>query len=71
MDEVDRVQEYDRHSYFTHHRSVRYAEAGPRSQSLTTKSAHTQRPTWKPKAQKDTTRDEPPAHHTEDEIVQL
>ena len=70
MEEVDRIDDYDRRSYFTH-RSIRYDDAATRSQSLTTKSSRSQRPTWKPRIQKDTKRDEPPTDDQHDDIQEI
>ena len=51
--------------------TLRYDNATTRSQSLTTKSSRSQRHTWKPKPQKDTTRDTSPTKSPKDDIEEL
>ena len=69
MDEVDRIDDRPRQSYFTQ-RHIRYEEEPRRAQSLTVKSSKQQRPTWQPvKAPKEPTDDNSPTSDQKDTLL--
>ena len=70
MEEVECTTSNDEKSYFAH-RKQRRDDTTARSRSLNTKSSSSQRPTWKPKPPKETTRDKSPTEPQPDDIEEV